>query len=73
MLDSTVHRTTALLVCDDLAVAHEYLVRVFGLTAGPLQRDCDGRVVHAEIRAGDQVIRQPRVTNRRASWAPPPV
>ncbi len=56
MLDSTVHSTTALLVYDDLAAAHEYLVRVFGLTAGPLQRDDDGRVVHAEIRAGDQVI-----------------
>ena len=56
MLDSTVHSTTALLVYDNLVAAHEYLIRVFGLTAGPLQRDGDGRVVHAEIRAGDQVI-----------------
>ena len=32
MLDATVHSTTALLVYDDLPAAHEYLVRVFGLT-----------------------------------------
>jgi len=56
MLDSTVHSTTAMLVYDDLAAAQEYLVRVLGLTAGPLQRDGAGRVVHAEVRAGDQVI-----------------
>ncbi|MGH3802249.1 MAG: hypothetical protein ACRDTD_19355, partial [Pseudonocardiaceae bacterium] len=55
MLDSTVHSPTALLVYDDLAAAQEYPARVFGLTAGPLQRDDDGRVVYAEIRAGDQV------------------
>jgi MerR family transcriptional regulator, thiopeptide resistance regulator len=75
MLDSTVHSTTALLVYDDLTAAHEYLIRVFGLTAGPLQRDGDGRVVHAEIRARDQVIwlhPQPRATSRRASLAQPP-
>jgi DNA-binding transcriptional MerR regulator len=52
MLDST----TGTLVYDDLAAAQEYLVRVYGLTAGPLQRDADGRAIHAEVRAGDQVI-----------------
>ncbi len=52
MLDSSVHSTTALRVYEDFAAAHEYLVGVFGLTAGPLQHDGDGRVV----RAGDQVI-----------------
>lgn len=56
MLDSTVRSTTALLVYDDIAVAHEYLVRVFGLTAGPLQRDGQGRCVHGEVFAGDHVI-----------------
>ena len=56
MLDATVRSTTALLVYDDLAGAQEYLVGVFGLTAGPLQRDASGRVVHAEVSAGDQVI-----------------
>ncbi len=56
MLSTTVHGTTALLVYDDLAAAHEYLVQVFGLTAGSVHRDGDGHVVHAEVRAGDQVI-----------------
>jgi DNA-binding transcriptional MerR regulator/uncharacterized glyoxalase superfamily protein PhnB len=56
MLDPTVHSTTALLVYDDLAAAHEYLISVFGLTPGPLERAPDGRVVHGEVRAGDQVI-----------------
>jgi DNA-binding transcriptional MerR regulator/uncharacterized glyoxalase superfamily protein PhnB len=56
VLDTTVHSTTALLVYDDLAAAHDYLVRVFGLTGGPVHRDDDGRVVLAEVRAGDQVI-----------------
>jgi uncharacterized glyoxalase superfamily protein PhnB len=56
MLDSTVHGTTALLVYDDLAAAHEYLTSVFGLTPGELERDDTGRAVHGEVRAGDQVI-----------------
>jgi MerR family transcriptional regulator, thiopeptide resistance regulator len=56
MLDATVHSTTALLVYDDLPAAHEYLVRVFGLTPGPLHRDGEGRADHAEVRAGNQVI-----------------
>lgn len=56
MLDCTVHSTTTLLVYDDLAAAHEYLTRVFGLSAGELTRDAKGAVVHGEVRAGDQVI-----------------
>lgn len=56
MLDGTIHGTTGLLVYDDLAAAHEYIVRVYGLTPGPIERSGDGRPVHAEVRAGDQVI-----------------
>lgn len=56
MLESAVHGTTALLVYDDLPAAHDYLVRVFGLTAGPLQQDGEGHYVHGEVRAGDHVI-----------------
>jgi MerR family transcriptional regulator, thiopeptide resistance regulator len=56
MLDGTVHSTTALLVYDDVAAAQEYLVRVYGLTPRSLERDAGGRAVHAEVRAGDQVI-----------------
>jgi MerR family transcriptional regulator, thiopeptide resistance regulator len=56
MLDGIVHGTTSLLVYDDLAAAREYLARVYGLDPGPVTRDAGGRVIHAEVRAGDQVI-----------------
>jgi DNA-binding transcriptional MerR regulator len=55
MLDPAIHNTTALLVYDDIRAAHDYLVRVFGLTPGPLERGPDGED-HGEVRAGDQVI-----------------
>jgi uncharacterized glyoxalase superfamily protein PhnB len=29
---------------------------VYGLSPGPLERDAAGQAVHAEVRAGDQVI-----------------
>lgn len=56
MLDGSIRSTTGLLVYDDLAAAQDYIVRVYGLTPGPLERDADGRVIHAEVRAGEQVI-----------------
>ena len=56
MLDSAVHSTTALLVYEDLAAAHEYLIRVFGLTPGELELNDAGQPVHGEVRAGDQLI-----------------
>ncbi len=56
MLDGTIHSTTGMLVYDDLAAAFDYIVRVFGLAAGPVEYDDEGHVVHAEVRAGDQVI-----------------
>ncbi|MBV8346945.1 MAG: MerR family transcriptional regulator, partial [Mycolicibacterium sp.] len=56
MLDSPMRSTTTLLVYDDIAAAHEYLVRVFGLTAGALHQDDQGRYVHGEVCAGDHMI-----------------
>jgi DNA-binding transcriptional MerR regulator len=55
MLDTPIRSTTALLVYDDVGAAQDYLVRVFGLTAGPRDVDAAGRVRHAEVRAGDHV------------------
>lgn len=55
-LDPAVRSTTSLLVYDDLAAAHRYLVSVFGLAEGPVERVESGAVVHAEVRAGDHVI-----------------
>lgn len=56
MLDFPVRSTTALLVYDDVGAAQDYLVRVFGLTAGPRAVDEEGGVRHAEVRAGDHVV-----------------
>jgi MerR family transcriptional regulator, thiopeptide resistance regulator len=56
MLDSALRATTSMLVYDDLAAAHDYVVRVLGLTAGPLHTDDAGMVVHGEVRAGHHVI-----------------
>jgi DNA-binding transcriptional MerR regulator len=56
MLDTTVQRRIQILVYADLEAAHDWLVRVFGLGAGELTRDEQGRVVHAELQAGDGVV-----------------
>ncbi len=56
MLDGTIRSTTGMLVYDDLAAAQAYLVHIYGLAAGPLERDAAGRAIHGEVRAGDQVI-----------------
>jgi len=56
MLDSTVHGRISLLVYRDIAAAHAWLVRVFGLGAGRVDHDEQGRAVHGELRAGDGVI-----------------
>jgi uncharacterized glyoxalase superfamily protein PhnB len=39
-----------------IGAAHEYIVRVYGLTPGVLERDGVGRVIHGEVRAGDRAI-----------------
>ena len=56
MLDTPIRSTTALLVYNDVSSAQDYLVRVFGLTAGPRDTDPSGRVRHTEVRAGDHVV-----------------
>jgi DNA-binding transcriptional MerR regulator/uncharacterized glyoxalase superfamily protein PhnB len=56
MLDTPIRSTTTLLVYDNVAAAHAYLIDTFGLTAGSLERDPEGRVVHGELLAGDQSI-----------------
>lgn len=56
MLDTGVRTRISLLVYEDIAAAHDYLVRVFGLGAGRIERDEEGTVIHAEVDAGDGVI-----------------
>ena len=45
-----------MLVCEDIAATHDFLVEVFGFEPGGVQRDGDGTVVHGEVRAGDTAI-----------------
>ncbi len=56
MLDATVQRRISILVYADLEAAYGFLVDVFGLGPGQLTRDEHGRVVHAELQAGDGVV-----------------
>jgi uncharacterized glyoxalase superfamily protein PhnB len=56
MLDGTIHSTTGLLVYNDVNAAHDYIVRVFGLSSGHIEPGPDGSVSYREVRAGDQVI-----------------
>jgi DNA-binding transcriptional MerR regulator/uncharacterized glyoxalase superfamily protein PhnB len=56
MLDTTVQRRISILVYADLEAAYEFLIDVFGLGPGQLTRDDAGRVVHAELQAGDGVV-----------------
>jgi DNA-binding transcriptional MerR regulator len=52
----TAVRRLTLLVYRDIEAAQRHLVDVFGLVAGALTRDEDGRVMHGEVFAGDGVI-----------------
>jgi DNA-binding transcriptional MerR regulator len=54
--EPTAVRRLTLLVFRDIEAAQRHLVEVFGLVAGELTRDGDGRVVHGEVFAGDGVI-----------------
>ena len=56
MLDTAINGTTTFLVYDDIGAAHEYITRVYGLTAGLVERNASGDVVHAEVQAGDHLI-----------------
>ena len=57
-----VQRAIPLLVYDDIAAAHDYLVNVFGFRAGDVRRDGDGRAVHGEVHVGEVTIWLHRVT-----------
>jgi uncharacterized glyoxalase superfamily protein PhnB len=49
-------RTIPLLVCEDIEAAHEFLVEVFGLQPGAVDRDGDGKAVHGEVRLGNDIV-----------------
>ncbi len=48
-------RVIPILVYEDIPAAHDFLVEAFGFTSGGIERNAEGRAVHAEVRAGDLV------------------
>lgn len=67
---TTSQRIVALLVYEDIQAAHDFLVRGFGLQAGRIDHDPEGRVVHGEVHAGDEVIWLHRVTEEHELASP---
>ena len=49
----TLQRVIPLLAYQDIAAAHDFLVRAFGFVSGVVHRTSDGVAVHGEVRAGD--------------------
>jgi uncharacterized glyoxalase superfamily protein PhnB len=50
-----------LLVYNDIAAAHDFLVEAFGLSPGGVTRDPDGHAVHGEVSTGPMTIWMHRV------------
>ena len=69
-IDAGVQRRISILVYADLEAAYDYLIRCFGLQPGELTRDDEGRVVHAELEAGDGVLWLHRETSEFALASP---
>ena len=53
---TSVSRIIPLIVCEDIAATHRFLVDAFGFEPGGIERDGDGRAVHGEVRCRDGVI-----------------
>jgi len=56
MLDTTINRPIATLVCADIARAVEHLTTVFGLGPGDTTAMPDGTIVHGEIEVGSGTV-----------------
>jgi MerR family transcriptional regulator, thiopeptide resistance regulator len=59
---TTFERVVPVLTYQDIAAAHDFLVRAFGFAPGGLHRTPDGQAVHGEVRAGDAAIWLHQVT-----------
>ena len=59
---STITSVIPLLVYEDIAAAHDFLVHAFGFEPGGVEYDGDGRARHGEVRAGPTTIWLHRVT-----------
>lgn len=53
---TTTYRVNPLLVYEDIAAAHDFLVDAFGFEPGHVYRDDDGNAVHGEVKVGEVTI-----------------
>lgn len=53
---TSVSRIIPIVVCDDIAATHDFLVETFGFESGGIQRDGEGHPVHGEVRGRNAVI-----------------
>ncbi|WP_148255366.1 VOC family protein [Aidingimonas lacisalsi] len=67
---SSLERLIPVLVYRDIAVAHDFLVQAFGFKAGGVERDADGKAVHAEVRVGGTPVWLHRVTTEHQLGSP---
>jgi uncharacterized glyoxalase superfamily protein PhnB len=51
------------LVCQDIAAEHDFLVETLGFSSGGIRRTPEGQAVHGEVRIGDFVIWLHRVVD----------
>jgi len=58
----TPQRIVPILVYEDIAAGHDFLVKAFGFVSGGVERDSEGRPIHTEVRASTTPIWLHRVT-----------
>ena len=63
-------RVIPLLVYEDLPAAHDFLVEAFGFEPGGVDRNEEGKPIHAEVRAGRTSIWLHRVAAEHQVGSP---
>ena len=58
----TFDRVIPTLIYQDIAAAHDFLVKAFGFEGAGVHRNAEGEAVHGEVRAGNAAIWLHRVT-----------
>lgn len=61
-MGTTTRTFTAILVYEDIAAAHDFLVNTFGFGPGRVDRDGGGSAVHGEVVAGGEIVWLHRAT-----------
>ncbi len=55
-MTTTTQTVTPILIYEDIAAAHEFLVTMFGFEPGRIDRDDNGAVVHGEATIGGKTV-----------------